>query len=240
MNSRKRTCADSLQAMTRGLVWYYRRATWRNRYLPDFIVIGAQRSGTSSLFAYLAQHPQLIPSYRKEVHFFDGGLDHRVDTYQKGPAWYRAHFARQRAGATRKAFEASPFYMPHPLVPQRIARLMPDVKLIAILRNPTERAISHYFFSRELGHEPLSITDALREEEQRIEPVLRNQDYRSEAFIYHYYTNIADVTVNNWSVSGSISPGTESSYWPVRSCSVIPQYRCGGCSVSSESIRTFA
>ena len=56
------------------LINLYRRATWRSRALPNFIIIGAQKSGTSSLFSYLSQHPQLVPSYKKEVHFFDGGV----------------------------------------------------------------------------------------------------------------------------------------------------------------------
>lgn len=70
----------------RSLILQFRRPTWRSRSLPDFIIIGAQKSGTTSLYYYLSQHPQLFPSYGKEVHFFDGGLDPGVDTFIKGQA----------------------------------------------------------------------------------------------------------------------------------------------------------
>lgn len=169
------------------LVGRYRRATWRGRPLPDFIIIGAQKAGTSSLFAYLSQHPQLLPSYAKEVHFFDGGLNYEVDNYRKGAAWYRAHFPPRGAGARAKAFEASPLYIFNPLAPRRMFGLIPEVKIIALLRNPTRRAISHYFHVRRRGQEPLPIYEALRAEEGRLAPVLGREDYKSETFIRHSY-----------------------------------------------------
>lgn len=169
------------------LVGRYRRATWRGRPLPDFIIIGAQKAGTSSLFAYLSQHPQLLPSYTKEVHFFDGGLNHKVDNYRKGAPWYRAHFPARGAGARAKAFEASPLYLFNPLAPGRMFGLIPEVKIIALLRNPTRRAISHYFHVRRRGQEPLPIYEALRAEEGRLAAVLGRGDYKSETFIRHSY-----------------------------------------------------
>lgn len=156
--------------------------------MPHFIIIGAQKSGTTSLFHYLNQHPAIRRASRKEVHFFDGGLDSQVDNYAKGPGWYRAHFPRTRQlGIQAKTFEASPLYLFNPLVPKRIHALLPQVKIIAILRNPTERAISHYFHEQRSGREPLPIKEALAEEEARLGPSLRDEDYQNQSFIHHSY-----------------------------------------------------
>lgn len=166
----------------------YRRATWRSRTLPDFIIIGAQKSGTKSLFHYLSQHPQLLPSCHKEVHFFDGGVKAKVDTFNKGQAWYRSHFPFKRwPGLRRMAFEATPLYIFNPLAPRRIHGLVPRVKLIAVLRNPVERAISHYFHEVRKGRETLPVMDALQAEEERLKPVLDAQAYKSGVFIHYSY-----------------------------------------------------
>lgn len=166
----------------------YGRLTWEQRALPDFIIIGAQKAGTSSLFFYLAQHPQVVGSYTKEVHFFDGGIKPGTNNFAKGETWYRAHFPlRKNLGATQKTFEASPFYIFNPLVPGRIADLLPDVKLIALLRNPVDRAISQYFQEKRRNREPLEITEALAQEETRLEPAIRRRDYNNATFMYHSY-----------------------------------------------------
>ena len=166
----------------------YHRATSRSRALPDLIIIGAMKSGTSSLFGYLSQHPQLFPSRTKEVHFFDGGKKPEVDTFLKKEAWYRAHFPlKKHMSAGSKAFEASPLYIFNPLAPKRIFDLVPKVKIIAVLRNPTERAISHYYHVKRKNREPLSIYEALQAEEKRLEPVIRDKDYKSEVFRHYSY-----------------------------------------------------
>ncbi len=166
----------------------YRQANWSKRVCPSFIIIGAQKSGTSSLFRYLSQHPQITPSYRKEVHFFDGGLNPNVDNFKKGEPWYRAHFPlKQNASNNQKSFEASPLYMFNPLTPQRISELIPEVRLIAVLRDPVERAISHYFHEKRKGREPLPIMKALQSEEERLSPVITKQDYKNDIFIHHSY-----------------------------------------------------
>src|ERR1041384_7789414 len=146
----------------RKLRFSYARLTWEQRALPDFIIIGAQKAGTSSLFFYLAQHPQLVGSFIKEVHFFDGGMKPGIDNFAKGEPWYRAHFPlRKDLGPTHKTFEASPCYIFNPLAPIRIHDLLPDVKIVALLRNPVDRAISQYFQERRRNREPLEITEAL-------------------------------------------------------------------------------
>ena len=86
-----------------------------------------------------------------------------------------------------KTYEASPHYIYHPLVPQRMYDLIPNVKIIAILRNPTERAISNYFHVRRNSWEPLPLFEALLEEERRVGPALKAKDYNSEALRYYSY-----------------------------------------------------
>ncbi len=176
-----------LDALLRRLVWEYRQATWRTGSLPDFIIIGAQKSGTTSLYSYLSQHPQLLPSIHKAVHFFDGGLDESADNFEKGEAWYRAHF-QLRMHAHERTFEASPLYIFNPLAPKRIYDLVPEAKIIAVLRNPTERAISQYFHEKGgKNRDPLSIREALREEETRLKAAVRAKDYKNDSFIHHSY-----------------------------------------------------
>jgi hypothetical protein len=171
-----------------GLIGRYRQVTWQRRPLPDFIIIGAQKSGTTSLHSYLVQHPDIVSSFRKEVHFFDGGLDPEIDNYRHGEAWYRAQFPIVPKGAGyRKTFEASPLYIFNPPAPARIFNLVPEAKIIAILRNPSERAISHYFNQRRRGGEYLPILDALKQEETRLAPAWERQDYKDASFIRHSY-----------------------------------------------------
>jgi len=188
MSSLKQMLPSWVKTPVRRLTWQYRQATWCSRALPDFIIIGAQKSGTSSLYYYLIQHPQLLPSFRKETHFFDGGKCPSVDNFEKGQAWYRAHFPlRKNISNNQKTFEASPLYIFNPLAPRRIYDLVPEVKIIALLRNPTERAISHYFKEKRKNWESLSIYEALQEEEKRLESVIKEKDYKNDIFIHHSY-----------------------------------------------------
>ncbi len=135
--------------------------------MPDFIIIGAQRAGTTSLYRYLAEHPDILPASHKEVHFFDFN-------YNRGLRWYRSHFPSSlsiRRLGKRDAItgESTPYYLVHPLVPPRVASHLPDVRLIILLRNPIDRAFSHYRHECVLGRESLSFADALTAEESRIE-----------------------------------------------------------------------
>ena len=178
---------QELKAFKHRLLFYYRYATWGMRPLPDFIIIGTQKAGTTSLHAYLSQHPQFLKPYEKEVHFFDGGLDPAIDNYEKGQAWYRAHFPFRRKRGASRVFEASPLYIFNPLVPGRMFDLLPQVKIIAMLRNPTDRAISHYFHEKQRGYELLPIMEALLEEERRLEAAIQGKDYKNYNFIHHAY-----------------------------------------------------
>lgn len=129
---------------------------------PHFIILGAQKAGTTSLFSYLGLHPDVVLPESKEVHFFDNKFD-------RGMSWYRSQFpAGQSAGGITG--EASPYYLFHPLAPLRVARECPDARLIVLLRDPVERAYSHFMMERRVGNEPLgSFGEALAAEAERLE-----------------------------------------------------------------------
>ena len=172
---------DLLFKARRKLSLAVRRTTSSYRTLPDFIIIGAMRSGTSSLFWYLAQHPQVVPSYRKEVNFFDVN-------FGRGEHWYRAHFPlKKQISANSVTGEASPLYLYSPLAAQRMSSLVPNVKLIAFLRNPSERAISQYYHNIKRNREHLSLWDALHEEEDRVEEFLLRGDFTNFNYIHYSY-----------------------------------------------------
>ena len=103
------------------------------RRLPDFLIIGAQKCGTSSMFAYLNQHPQMKLPDVKEIHFFDLN-------YSNGLDWYTSHFPPASLSHRMVTGEASPYYLFHPHVPERVRLHCPDVKLVVMLRNPVDRA----------------------------------------------------------------------------------------------------
>ena len=106
--------------------------------LPDFLIIGEKKCGTSYLYHLLGQHPLVEPAASKELHFFDGHFD-------EGTEWYRQCFPAPRRKDGRRAItgEATP-YMSHPLAPKRVAEVVPEARLIALLRNPVDRAYSDY------------------------------------------------------------------------------------------------
>jgi hypothetical protein len=163
----------------------WRRTLRRPGSLPDFVVLGAQKAGTTSLFGYLGQHPQVLRSRVKEVHFFDDG-------YRRGEVWYRSHFPSAGQGPPGAVVgEASPYYLCHPHAPRRMRERLPRVKLVALLRNPSERAVSHYFHELRKQRETLPILEAMRAEEARIgaewERLLRDERHVSpvhRAFSY--------------------------------------------------------
>ena len=132
---------------------------------PDFLIIGAQKGGTSSLYSYLLQHPNILPSLTKEVHFFD-----RPSNRKKGHRWYKSHFPTRWEKQRKQAItgEATPL-MQYFHAPRLISEAMPTVKIIMLLRNPVDRALSHYKHNtRRPGREPLSFSDAIRQEPERI------------------------------------------------------------------------
>jgi len=129
------------------------------RALPDAVILGAQKSGTSSLHNYLTQHPGVIAPLRKEVHYFDVN-------YARGEGWYRGHFGRQ--GEPGLNLDSSPYYLFHPAVPARMHQLLPDARLIVLLRDPARRAYSHYWHERDKGREALTFEAAIDAEPARL------------------------------------------------------------------------
>ncbi len=127
--------------------------------LPNVLVIGAQRAGTSSIYRYLGSHPDVFASLRKEVEYFSTRMS-------MGERWYRAHFPL--ITRPKLAFEATPDYLLHPRAAERAAARIPDLKAVALLRSPVTRAFSQYGHQRRLNKEPLSFIDALRAEPERI------------------------------------------------------------------------
>jgi hypothetical protein len=160
------------------------------RTLPDLLVIGAQRAGTSSLYKYLETHPDVLPSLRKETEYF-------TLFYGLGEEWYRAHFPTTARMKMRRrsavVFEATPYYLFHPMAAARAAAVVPDARLVVLLRNPVDRAYSHWHHEVRGGREPLAFEDALDAEQERIgadhERLLVDPDYVSRR--HHRYSYVA-------------------------------------------------
>lgn len=138
---------------------------------PDFLIIGAKRSGTSTLFSLLADHPEV---YRgdKEIHYFDFNRDRGID-------WYRGLFRDAAPGQI--AGEATQTYLFDPEIPPRIAAELPHVKLVAILRDPVQRAYSEYRYGVARGLEDLSLQEALAAEAERAGRSYR--DYLAKSYV---------------------------------------------------------
>lgn len=173
----------------------YRASTNWMRLMPDFMIIGTQKGGTTSLYNYLIEHPSIAPIYVKEPHFFD-------IYFHKGSIWYRSHFPT----SLKKYYteyvqkldfvtgEASPYYMFHPLAAARVAKTLPRVKLILVLRNPVDRAYSQYQHQlRQPGVEALSFEEAIEREEERLageeKKLIEQPTYAS--FNHRHYSYLA-------------------------------------------------
>lgn len=127
--------------------------------LPDFICLGAQKAGTTTFQHALAAHPGLHVPPAKELQYFTLHAHRSL-------AWYASCFTGARPGQV--AGEVTPYYLYHPEAPARIARAVPAVRLIVLLRDPVERALSGYFHSRRLGCEPLELEEAFAAEPARL------------------------------------------------------------------------
>lgn len=172
----------------------YGRLTAGGRVLPSFLLCGGQRCGTTSLYRALAAHPAIRKAVlHKGVHYFDTG-------YHRGPRWYRGHFPRQRTvdriadrlGVPPMVFESSPYYLYHPYAAARIARDLPEARLIVLVRDPVARAHSHHAhelargfesepcFGRALALEPARLRG-------QTERMLADPGQRSFAHQHHAY-----------------------------------------------------
>jgi hypothetical protein len=170
-------------------------ATATRRQLPSFILVGAQRAGTTSLFRALTSHPLVhSANYHKGVNYFDVN-------YARDFSWYQGHFpttamlrARARGRDTSGApitFEASGYYMFHPCAAERMARHLPDVRIVAMLRDPVERAHSAWKHELARGYETESFERALALEDDRlagqVERMTADPGYQSHSHRHHAY-----------------------------------------------------
>jgi len=174
----------------------YRMLTHENRALPDFMIIGAQKSGTTSLYKYLSKHPDIKPNYVvKELDFFD-------EDYSRGKVWYRSNFPKRKKG--KLYFEGTTHYLYNPLVPGRVKKMLPNVKFIILLRDPIDRAYSSYKHQVRAGRETLSFEEAIQAESERLkgekEKLLTNPDYISYNYNHFSYIERGKYAnqINNW------------------------------------------
>lgn len=156
------------------------------RRLPDFLIIGAQRAGTTSLYNYLRLHPDVLEPLVKEPNYFSL-------QWPRGEAWYRSNFPMApRDGNDRSlTFEASPYYLFHPRAAVRAATMLPDARLIALVRNPVERAYSHHQHNVRRHLETLTFAEAIASENERLagdaERMEADATYQSRAHRLYSY-----------------------------------------------------
>lgn len=138
------------------------------------MIIGAQKSGTTALYDYLNLHPNIASAYQKETKYFD--LYH-----QRSINWYKGFFPKQKSNTI--SGEATPDYFFDPEVPKRIKASFPNIKLILLLRDPVERAVSHYNFNKDRGIEALNFSEAIHAEQERVETQQNKEVHLKSGFI---------------------------------------------------------
>jgi Sulfotransferase domain len=181
---------DVAISTSRSLAIGWGKLTASLRMDPTIVVIGAQRSGTTTLFRLLEQHPSLVrPTLSKGTGYFDDG-------FRRGFRWYKAHFpmrltARVLKGPRAQTFEISGYYIFHPLAAERMARALPNAQIVALLRDPVERTYSAYRHEYARGFEDLGFADALALEDERTageaEKLASVEGYVSYAHRHHAY-----------------------------------------------------
>lgn len=188
-----------LLATAREGIRTYGQLTAGLRGLPEYLIIGTKRGGTTSLARWLLEHPEvrtLFPARetRKGTYYFDVN-------YERGEAWYRSHFptriahrlAEARHGLPLTVGEATPYYLHHPHAPIRARRLVPSAKVIALLRNPVDRAQGHWAERLRQGVETLDFDAALAAEDERLageeERMLADPSYVSFAHQHFSYVD---------------------------------------------------
>lgn len=162
-----------------------RKLSANYRSLPDFLIVGAQKAGTTSLLSYLGQHPDVTPGFNKEPRYFTSFYKHPLSVY-------RSNFPLQSALLPdRVTGEATPYYLFHPEVPKRVQATLPDAKIIILLRNPVDRCISHYFHEKKYGHENLSLREALKAEQFRMQDGFQELNVTGHSFSHQHYSYLS-------------------------------------------------
>lgn len=174
----KKIFYESYQKFYYGLI--KRNSTYLSsskRSLPNFIICGTVRSGTTSLFNYLGQHPSIILASQDEIGFFDSN-------YHLGLNWYRSFFPLKKELVNLKkktgfalTGEDTPFYFWKPQSIQRIKRHIPNCKFLSIFRNPVDRAYSNYQLAVRTGNENMTFEDAIDCELKILKNSLNNENF---------------------------------------------------------------
>jgi len=198
LRAAKRHVPRPVKRVVRRAVRRYGEHTADQRALPDFLIIGTKRGGTTSIWNWLVRHPNVSPLFPslqqiKSPHYFD-------IHYRRGDRWYRSHFpsrttlerAAQRSGIRPLTGEASPYYLFHPLAPARVQHTVPKARLIVLLRNPVDRAYSNYWERRGSAAECLPTFEAaIDAEDQRLrgetERIRTDPGYYSFHHDWHSY-----------------------------------------------------
>ena len=172
------------------LFYQFRRGSASSRMLPSFIIIGAQKAGTTSLFKYLKNHPEIQEPARKELFFFDGGKIEGRDIFiEQGLNWYRLHFPKIRPNHPHICtYEATTSYLFSPIAAERIWQTLPATRLIAILRNPVDRAISHYQHNLRKNREFRPLHEAIRADESLLDAASSIQPGNTKTKTKLYYS----------------------------------------------------
>jgi len=158
--------------------------------LPDYYIIGAAKSGTTSLYDYLVQHQCVQPITTKEPRFFD-------KYYNRGENWYRINFPFTfqkfiSEKINKKKFitgDATPRYLDHPHAPHRIKKITPNAKFIILLRNPIDRAYSNYNMRINAKREHLSFEDTIEKERKQGKDEFKKMQQNEEYYSRDYYHN---------------------------------------------------
>ncbi len=172
---------------------YCRKLTASSRALPNYLILGTQKGGTTSVYEYLNRHPQVVPSKKREVHFFDLSFHRGIKEYRRYFPLRRTIRKREQAlGKPVLTGESSPYYLFHPHCPQRIREALPEAKLIVVLRNPVDRAYSHYTHNRRKGRESRSFAEAVREELDRFPAEAKRlmEDLHAESEFHRHYSYV--------------------------------------------------
>ena len=177
---------------------FYCNATGFLHVLPNYYIIGGQKCGTGSLYTYLLQHPNVQPAISKEPSYFDRYYDRGLNWYKICfPFGFHKTYYKKIKKQKFVTGEASVRYLDHPFTPKRLKKITPNAKFIILLRNPIDRAYSHYTMinNRGGGNSPfgdkLSFEEAIEKEEERIEgqleKMLTDPNYYSDIYFRHSY-----------------------------------------------------
>ena len=158
---------------------FFRKITSSFRMLPSFLILGGSRSGNTSLFAYLTEHPNIMPGSLKAFFFFQNITNNTT-------SFYRSQFPIKRKNLI--TCDSTSSYFVHPLIPARVHKLLPSAKLIVILRNPVERAYSEFHYTVALGLELTeNFEDVIKSELKRIEIGNKKPELKIENTNYNHF-----------------------------------------------------